>query len=196
MSDPASRHNHVRDHLPDEPAHILRAQQDPRAFAPLYDMLCQTNGPGYLYQLAHHATSLTEAWDTNPGSSQNHCMLGHIEEWFYSGLLGIRPETPGFQRILLRPQPVGNLTWASGHYDSPYGRIASDWTRDGDQFTWTVRIPANTTATVFVPSKQPEAVTESDQPATSVPGLQFIRTEGSRTVFTAGSGTYRFRSRF
>ena len=37
----------------------------------LYGMLCQTNGPGYMYQLRMNATSLTEAWDTNPASSQN-----------------------------------------------------------------------------------------------------------------------------
>lgn len=162
----------------------------------LYAMLCQTNGPGYLHQLAKNATSLTEAWDTNPGSSQNHCMLGHIEEWFYTGLLGIRPESPGFQRFLLRPQPVGDLTWARGHYDSTYGRIVSDWKREGTTFTWTVRIPANTTATVFVPSRHPESITESGQPATAAPGLKHLRSEGDTTVFHAGSGLYHFQSTF
>jgi hypothetical protein len=176
--------------------YVVQALLDGGRSDVLYDMLCQTNGPGYLYQLAKNATSLTEAWDTNPGSSQNHCMLGHIEEWFYSGILGIRAESPGFQRILLRPEPVGNLTWAEGHYDSTYGRIASAWKREGEAFTWTVTIPANTTATVFVPSKHPEQVTESDHPASTAPGLTFLRSEPTTAVFSAGSGTYRFQSVF
>jgi hypothetical protein len=86
--------------------YVVQALLDGGRSDVLYDMLCQTNGPGYIYQLKKNATSLTEAWDTNPGSSQNHCMLGHIEEWFYSGLLGIRADAPGFRRIIIRPQPV------------------------------------------------------------------------------------------
>jgi hypothetical protein len=54
-------------------------------------------------------------------------MLGHIEEWFYSGLLGIRADAPGFGRIVIKPHPVGDLAWAEGHYDSMHGRIQSSW---------------------------------------------------------------------
>jgi hypothetical protein len=160
----------------------------------LYDMLCQTNGPGYLFQLKNNATSLTEAWDTNPGSSQNHCMLGHIEEWFYSGLLGIRAATPGFEQIVIRPQPVGNLAWARGHYDSPYGRIASAWQRNGNRLVLDLTIPPNTTATIYVPARAEGDVTESGQPARKALGVKFLRQEGRAAVFAVGSGVYRFEA--
>jgi alpha-L-rhamnosidase len=160
----------------------------------LYDMLCQTNGPGYLYQLQKNATSLTEAWDTNPASSQNHCMLGHIEEWFYSGLLGIRPAAPGFHQIIIQPQPVGDLTWAQGHYDSLYGRIASAWKREGNKFTLNVTIPPNTTAIIYVPAQNETGVTESGKQATKSNGLSFLRMEGKAAVYAAGSGIYQFNS--
>jgi hypothetical protein len=74
----------------------------------LYDMVTQDAGPGYAYQLKKDATTLTEAWDTNPASSQNHCMLGHAEEWFYRGLGGIRPAAPGFREITIKPAVVGS----------------------------------------------------------------------------------------
>jgi alpha-L-rhamnosidase len=161
----------------------------------LWEMLTQTNGPGYIYQLQKNATSLTEAWDTNPGSSQNHCMLGHIEEWFYSGLLGIRAKAPGFQQILIQPQVVGNLDWASGNYDSVYGRIVSSWKRERNQLTLDATIPPNTTATIIVPAADPNSITESGRLAAKAKGVQFAGTEKGAAVFKVGSGRYRFQSR-
>jgi alpha-L-rhamnosidase len=157
-------------------------------------MLCQTNGPGYMFQLRKNATSLTEAWDTNPGSSQNHCMLGYIEEWFYSGLLGIRDDAPGFRKIVVAPQMAGDLTWANGHYDSQYGRIASNWKRDTNTLTMEVTIPANTTATVYVPTSDATGITESGIPASQAPGVKFLRTDGRNAVYAVGSGVYQFKS--
>lgn len=172
--------------------YVVQALLDGGRSDVLYDMLCQTNGPGYLYQLSQNATSLTEAWDTNPGSSQNHCMLGHIEEWFYTGLLGIRPAEPGFRRIQIHPQVVGDLVWAKGHYESPYGRIGSSWTRTAGELCLEVSVPVNTTATVFVPYRGQPRVTESGQPVAQTPGVRFLRVEGQTVVFEVGSGAYRF----
>ncbi len=160
----------------------------------LYDMLLQTNGPGYIYQMKQGATSLPETWDANPGCSLNHCMLGHIEEWFYSGLLGIRADAPGFERIVINPHPVGNLAWAKGHYDSMHGRIQSAWKRDGDKLTLEIVIPPNTRAIVSVPARDAAKVTERGQPASKAPGIKFIRYANGTAVYETGSGTYRFES--
>ena len=54
----------------------------------IYDMLSRIDSPSYGYQLAMGATALTEAWDVNPHSSQNHFMLGHAEDWFYRSIEG------------------------------------------------------------------------------------------------------------
>lgn len=174
--------------------YVVQALLDGGRSDVLYDMLCQTDGPGYMYQLSRGATSLTEAWDTNPNSSQNHCMLGHIEEWFYSGLLGIRAAAPGFKQIIIQPQMPGDLSWAGGHYDSVYGRIASRWQLEGDQLTMAVTIPANTTATIHVPATDAAAVTESGLPADRAAGVKLLRMENGRAVFEVGSGNYRFHS--
>lgn len=60
-----------------------------------------------------------------------HCMIGHVQEWLHEYLVGIRPDpnAPGFKHFLLEPNPVGNLTWAKGHHDGPYGRISLHWRR-------------------------------------------------------------------
>ena len=177
--------------------YLVRALSDGGRGDVLYDMLVRDDGPGYAYQLNKGATSLTEAWDTNPGSSQNHCMLGHIEEWFYRGLGGIRPddEGPGFGKFVIRPEVVGDLTWVKCAYDSIHGRITTQWWRkDGSRLLLRVTVPINTTATVYVPAMDAAAVTESGKPAATAPGVRLLRTEGKAAVFAVGSGSYQFQS--
>ena len=80
---------------------------------------------------------------------------GNIAAWHVEALAGIRPDPagPGFKRIVIKPAVVGGLTWVECFHDSPYGRIVSNWKRDGDMLTMDVTIPANTTATVHVPGR-------------------------------------------
>ena len=182
--------------------YLVRALSDGGHGNVLYDILIRDDGPGYAYQLKKGATALTEAWDTNPGSSQNHCMLGHIEEWFYRGLGGIScdPLGPGFKKIILKPQIVGDLNGANVSYNSPYGRIVSNWKREGNQLTMDVTIPINTTATVYVPAKEAAGVTESGpstslragKPAAKAEGVRFLRMENGAAVYEVGSGKYQF----
>jgi hypothetical protein len=164
----------------------------------IFDLNNQSDKPGYGYQLKKGATSLTEAWDAGRGSSQNHFMLGQIMEWFYHDVAGIGcdPAGPGFKKIVIRPQPAGDLTWARADYDSIRGKITSDWKRAGGKFTLSVTIPANTTATVFIPATSAETVTEGGKPAAKSGGVKFLRMENARAVFEIESGAYTFGSRF
>jgi predicted neuraminidase len=162
----------------------------------VYRMINQDERPGYGYQLKTGATSLTEAWNADRHSSQNHFMLGQITEWFYKDLAGIDgdPTGPGFKRIILRPQPIGDLTWVEASYESIHGPISVRWERDGERFVLQATIPANTTATVFVPARKGAAVQESGGPAEHRPGVKLLRREGDRAVFAIESGSYTFES--
>ncbi len=162
------------------------------------DLVNQNDKPGYGYQLKQGATALTEAWDASHNSSHNHFMLGQIIEWFYKDLVGIDgdPDAPGFKRIVIRPTPVGDLQWARASYESVRGTIAVEWRRDGKRFTLRVTIPANTTATVFMPAKSADGVTEGGAHASEAVGVQFLRTEGDRAVYAVESGRYEFSSAF
>jgi hypothetical protein len=168
--------------------YLLRALADGGRSEVIFDINNQSDKPGYGMQLKHGATSLTEAWDAAPGPSQNHFMLGQIQEWFYHDLAGIQnaPGSAGFREIVINPQPVGDVTWVNASYNSIRGKIVSEWKRDGGNFTLKVSIPANTTATVFVPAQSASAV--------KVEGAAFLRMENHRAVFAIGSGDYTFVS--
>jgi len=103
-------------------------------------------------------------------------MLGQIMEWFYHDLAGIQngPGSPGFKQVLIRPQARRRHHVDPGAVHSIRGKIVSDWKREGDKFALKVSIPANTTATVFVPAKTSAGVTESGKPASSKPGREIF----------------------
>ena len=176
-------------------SYVVRALTDAEEGDLMYQIVTQSDGPGYAYQVAHGATSLTEAWDSNRDSSQNHCMLGHVEGWFYRGLAGIRVDetAPGFRHFILRPQFPEGLDWVRATYESIRGPISSEWRKEQNTVIWTIQIPANSGATVFIPTTSTETLSESGMPLGETTGLSDIRTEAGTVRFEAASGTYEFR---
>jgi hypothetical protein len=168
--------------------YLLRALADGGRSDVIFDMNNQSDKPGYGMQLKKGITSLTEAWDG--GSSQDHFMLGQIQEWFYHDLAGIQnaPASAGFKKIVIAPQPVDDVTWAKASYNSIRGKILSDWKRADGKFTLKISIPANTTATIFVPANFSAPVAVNSITA------KFIRDENNCAVFEVGSGDYKFET--
>lgn len=121
----------------------------------IYRLITNPEMPGYAYQLKAGKTSLAESWTGQTGASQNHFFLGQVMEWFYHDLAGIAPDEsrPGFKHILIQPHPVEALTWVDASYESVHGPIAVRWDRRDGKFILKATIPANTTATVTLPSR-------------------------------------------
>lgn len=153
--------------------YVLRALADGGRSDVIFDMNHQSERPGYGFQLARGATSLTEAWDANPHSSQNHFMLGQIVEWFYGDLAGLAPDPafPGFKRVRIRPQPVPGITWVRASHESPRGHMSVAWRWDGATFSLDVELPPNTSAEVRMPGRDASRVSviESGRHSFSAP---------------------------
>jgi alpha-L-rhamnosidase len=147
-----------------------------------------------------------ERWDgwrpdkgfQDPGmNSFNHYWLGCVNEWLFTQVAGIDTDGPGFRRIVIRPEwvpPERGFDWVNVSYDSIRGPIASRWEFDDDRFRLSVTLPANSTATVYVPARDVADVTESGKPVARASGVKFMRLEDGHAVFEVGSGTYRFTS--
>ena len=131
-----------------------------------YRLLQQDTYPSWNYMLSMGATTITEGWRTyyeSAGGSQygingslNHYALGSVGQWMYSYILGIKRDesVPAFKHFYLEPQIGGGLTYAKGSYESVYGTITSEWKVDGKEIVFNFTIPANTTATVMLPSAE------------------------------------------
>jgi hypothetical protein len=176
--------------------YVVRALTDGGRSDVLNDMLSRTDSPSYGYQLARGATTLTEAWDTNPKSSQNHFMLGHAEEWFYRGLAGISVDfdRPDSERILIRPVPVGQIENASATYRSVFGEIRSAWTHQANRFTLHVKVPTGAVATLEIPAWAAASVMESGHRLDQARGILDHHTTNHGVICVVVSGDYTFTS--
>jgi len=161
-----------------------------------YQLLLQDTYPSWLYPVKMGATTIWERWDgIKPDgtfeapsmNSYNHYAYGAIGDWMYRVIAGIdtKSDTPGYKKIIIKPTPGGNLQNASADYETLYGKISSHWKLDGTSTDLDVEIPANTTATVYVPAKDGSHLLESGQPVTA-------QAEAGYLVVNVGSGIYHF----
>jgi alpha-L-rhamnosidase len=169
-----------------------------------YALMEQETFPSWLYPVRHGATSIWERWNGwteehglfDPGmNSFSHYAFGIAAEWLFSAVAGIDTDGPGFRRIIIRPRPGGRMTHVKASYHAITGEIACAWRLEGGAMKIDVTIPANTSATVYVPARGAANVTEGDRPAADAEGVKFLRMEDGAAVFAVGAGRYVFASR-
>jgi alpha-L-rhamnosidase len=169
--------------------------------------------PSWGYEIEQGATTIWERWDSytkedgfgRHNAAMNsfaHYAFGAVCEWMFRTLAGIESDGPGYSRIIIRPKPPrpGSnaqhepINWVKASYDSIRGRIETHWRIDGDRFLLNVRIPANTTATVYLPSADAASVTEGGNSLDQAEGVRLLRVDGDLAVVTIHSGHYEFVS--
>jgi alpha-L-rhamnosidase len=159
-----------------------------------YRIATQRDYPSWGLWIEQGATTLWETWDGR--ASRNHHMFSDISAWFYKTLAGILPdpEHPGFQHATIKPWPVGDLTDVSAEIRTPYGQLRSAWNKEDDRFVLDVTIPANSTATVHVPTADASGVTESGRPAGAAEHVAACAPEPGRAIYNVAAGSYRFET--
>ncbi|HEV2323073.1 MAG TPA: family 78 glycoside hydrolase catalytic domain [Terracidiphilus sp.] len=162
----------------------------------LLDMLSRTDPPSYGNQLAIGATSLTETWDAEPTSSQDHLMLGDAEEWFYHGLGGINVDLArqDASRIVLSPAVLAPMRWVRTHYDSALGPIESDWECGPSHTVYNFMIPANAKATIKLKTADPHAVTVNGVELSNAAGVLSWEISEDAVVIVVSTGQYQIRT--
>lgn len=84
--------------------------------------------PSYYAFILDGETTLGEYWENNP-RSHCHDMMGHIIEWYYNGLAGIKPLEPGFKKVLIKPYLPESMNYMKCRYESVSGMIQVILTR-------------------------------------------------------------------
>jgi alpha-L-rhamnosidase len=213
----ASEHNHAMSRLRDSivyqhNTHLATGILGAKYLFPLltrtgdaelgYELATQTSYPSWGYMVEHGATTLWELWQDRTGesmNSHNHPMFGSIGAWFYEALAGINfdDKQPGYRRIRIEPQIVGDLNWAAATIETVRGAVTSKWSRSGENLRMEVTVPVGSTAEVHVLKQRWNETTVVESGRTvwkdghAMEGVT-ARDSDDAIVFEVGSGTYSF----
>ncbi|MDX2067512.1 MAG: family 78 glycoside hydrolase catalytic domain [Haliscomenobacter sp.] len=168
-----------------------------------YKLLTNKEYPSWLYSVVNGSSTIWERLNSytvengfggnNSMNSFNHYSFGAVAAWMYHYSLGIQRDlnVPAFKSFILQPtlDPNGEITSASGYFDSMYGRIKSEWKIENGTLVYNCTVPANTSATLYLPAKQINQVKESGR---SLVGWKDVGVSNDKVVIPLGSGTYKF----
>ncbi|MCM2370988.1 family 78 glycoside hydrolase catalytic domain [Aporhodopirellula aestuarii] len=168
--------------------------------------------PSWGYEIKNGATTIWERWDSYTKedafgrhnaamNSFSHYAFGAVCEWMFHTLAGIQSDGPGYKKIIIRPTPPSPgsnamhdpIDWVDASYESIRGTIRSSWKLSDGRFHLSVSIPANTVATVFLPTSDASSITEGGAPIAKHNHVRVIRQEQDYCVLEVESGDYEFK---
>ena len=115
-------------------------------------LMTQPEFPGFGFMFANDATTLWEQWTYRSGmNTHNHAMFSGALHSLMTRLAGIRAAAAGYAAVEVRPLFPQALAWAKAHRDTPRGRVAVDWRREGGRVRLDVTVPPFTPATLVLP---------------------------------------------
>ncbi len=168
-----------------------------------YKLLLQDSYPSWLYPVKMGATTIWERWDgqkpdstfQTPGmNSFNHYSYGAIGDWMYRQMVGLDTyeDGVGYKHIRVRPHIGGGFTSASASLQTYYGRVSSSWKLENQNLMMDIEIPANTSATIYIPATKAEAITEGGKSLSSISDIKVGEIENGYVIVNVGSGKYHF----
>lgn len=156
----------------------------------MFALLTQTAYPSWGYGVVNGQTTISEDFECSTKHSVSMKMFGSTEKFIFQNLAGLAPapDSLGYSRLRIAPQPVGNLTWARCSYLTPRGLAATDWRRSPTAFHLKLTVPVNSRAEILLPTLglSNPTLTESGKP------LPITHQLPGAVLLNVGSGTYNF----
>lgn len=176
--------------------HILEALSKYVSPAKVYEIVNSREFPGWGFMIDRGATTIWETWKESENTYSNcHPMFGSVTEWFYRWLGGIRPdiENPGFEKFVLAPFVPENLEYIKTSYESPFGKIVSNWKKNGEQVIYKFEIPPGSAAEIMLEKEPAQQIRVS---CVSEPSFNPEKIEGLQSgKFSLSAGKYEIAVR-
>jgi alpha-L-rhamnosidase len=146
--------------------YILEALSGSGNVNTVFNVVNSTEYPGWGFMIDRGATTLWETWKESDNVYSNcHPMFGSVTEWYYRWLAGIRPDPdhPGFKKFTIAPFLPDGLDHVKCSYQSPFGEIVSNWSKEAKNITFEMKIPEGTVASVVLPVKKNQKINILDK---------------------------------
>jgi alpha-L-rhamnosidase len=144
------------------------------------------------------STSIWELWNSDSEkpegmNSRNHFALGCIGEWMWNTLAGVNicENQPGFKRIIIKPEPIGDLTWVKAEYETNYGTLIVNWRKEGEKLLLDLQIPANSSALIIPPVWKAGAALKENGKNVNTGEVEGV-TINDQGKIIASAGSYHF----
>ncbi len=172
-----------------------------------YRLLQQTSYPSWLYSVEQGATTIWERLNSythtdgfggnNSMNSFNHYSFGAVGSWMinYSAGIESEPDSPGMAHFILRPQtdPTGQITNVDGYVSALAGDIRSSWKTVNGIAEYRLTVPANTSATLYLPLPQGSTLREAGKVVkTKGKGFKLLERKDGKVKIDLQSGDYCF----
>lgn len=106
------------------------------------DYITKPEHPSYYAFVLDGLNTLGEYWENNP-RSYCHDMMGHIIEWYYNGIAGIKPLEPGFKKVLIKPYLPKSMNHMKCSFRSASGLISVEMNRKAGKVELNVEVDSD-----------------------------------------------------
>ena len=118
-----------------------------------YRLLENEEMPGWLFMPKMGANTIWESWEGTEAqggvASLDHYSKGAVCEWLFGEMCGI--QTAENNTYTVAPKVGGSITYASCEYNGIYGKIKSEWRREGSKTAYRITVPANVSVRAVLP---------------------------------------------
>jgi alpha-L-rhamnosidase len=185
---------------PNHGLELLRGLAEAELWSELVHTLTNAATPGWAHIVARGGTFTWETWIPSDliGDSMSHGWGSSALVAMQESLLGVTlqpPDASGAVLAAISP-PKSGLARARGSVPTIAGPLSINWKRSGAALTLQVDVPTNASVRLSIPAPRVTAVQEGGLPVSRAPGVSVESTAGGVVVLGAGSGSYRFTTRF
>ena len=118
-------------------------------------MVMNETRPSYRFFAEQGFTTLPEYWNPEElwygcARSRNHAMMGHVKEWLTYYVLGIKPISPGFRDVVIKPYIPDGLHELKGSLVCPYGEISVEYKEKDGKTDFRVTVPPGVSAKIEI----------------------------------------------
>lgn len=155
----------------------------------IWKLITNEEYPSWFFMIENGATTLWERWDSfhpqkgffDPTmNSFNHCSLGSIGEWFFTGIAGIDAIEPGYKKFIIKQFIPDDMSFAKASLKTNYGIIKSEWEKRRSKVLMKIDVPFNSSAIIIIPSEAYNLPTAHN----------LLRYENGFLYIEVGSGCY------